>query len=58
MKSEGVLMKEKASEGRHTGHNHRKLANLSTQTTALSHSMKPSHAMWGHPRWMGHGGEV
>ena len=28
-------------------------------TTALSsNSMKLSHAMWGHPRWMGHGGEV
>ena len=29
-----------------------------TQTTALSNSMKLSHAMWGHPRWTGHGGEV
>ena len=27
-------------------------------TTALSNSMKLSHAMWGHPRQMGHGGEV
>ena len=29
-----------------------------TRTTALSNSMKPSHAVWGHPRWAGHGGEV
>ena len=36
-------------------HNHRKLANLITWTTALSNSMKLSHAVWGHPRWMGHG---
>ena len=28
------------------------------RTTALSNSMKLSHAMWGHPRRMGHGGEV
>ena len=27
-------------------HNHRQLANLITQTTALSNSMKLSHAMW------------
>ena len=27
-------------------------------TTALSNSMKPSHAVWGHARWPGHGGEV
>ena len=24
----------------------------------LSNSMKLSHALWGHPRWVGHGGEV
>ena len=24
-----------------------------TRTTALSNSMKPSHALWGHPRWVG-----
>ena len=29
-----------------------------TKTTALSHSMKLSHALWGHPRQAGHGGEV
>ena len=29
-----------------------------TRTTALSNSMKLSHAMWGHPRRTGHGGEV
>ena len=38
--------------------NHRKLTNLNTWTTFLSNSMKLSHAMWGHPRWAGHGGEV
>ena len=27
-------------------------------TTALSNSVKPSHAVWGHARWPGHGGEV
>ena len=40
-----------------TNHNHRKLTNLIAWTTALSNSMKLSHAMWGHPRWMGHNGE-
>ena len=29
-----------------------------TRTTALSNSMKLSHALWGHPRWAGHGGEI
>ena len=29
-----------------------------TRTTALSNSMKLSHALWGHPRHAGHGGEV
>ena len=28
------------------------------RTTALSNSVRLSHAMWGHPRWSGHGGEV
>ena len=28
------------------------------RTTALSNSVTLSHAVWGHPRWMGHGGEV
>ena len=28
-----------------------------TRTTALSNSMKLSHAMWGNPRRVGHGGE-
>ena len=28
------------------------------RTTALSNAMKLSHAMWGHPRWMGHGRQV
>ena len=47
------------TEGRQTeNHNYRKLTNLITWTTALSNSMKLSHAVWGHPRWMGHGGEV
>ena len=31
---------------------------LITGTTTLSNSMKLSHAMWGHPRRTGHGGEV
>ena len=39
-------------------HNHRQLANLITRTTALSNSMKLSHAMWGHPRRKGRGGEL
>ena len=34
------------------------LVNLITWTTALSNSVKLSHAVWGHPRWTGHGGEV
>ena len=38
--------------------NHRQLANLITWTTALSKSIKLSHAMWSCPRWTGHGGEV
>ena len=42
----------------HWNHNHRKLVNLITQTTALSNSIKLSHAMWGYPRWAGHGGEI
>ena len=52
----GVL--GEASEGTHTNHNHRKLVNLITWTTALSNSMKLSHALWGHPRWESHGGDV
>ena len=39
-------------------YNQIKLANLITWTTALFNSMKLSHAMWGHPGWAGHGGEV
>ena len=35
---------QEASEGRHTNHNHRKLVNLITWTTALSNSMKLSQA--------------
>ena len=38
--------------------NHRKLVNLITWTTVFSNSTKLSHAMWGHPRWWSHGGEV
>ena len=37
-------MLREASEGRHTNHNHRKLVNLITRTTALSNSMKLSHS--------------
>ena len=29
-----------------------------TRTTALSNSMKLSHALWGNPRQKGHGGEA
>ena len=48
-----------SSEGRQNeNHNHRKLTKLITWTTALSNSVKLSHAVWGHPRWTGHGGEV
>ena len=47
-----------ASEVRHTNHNHRKIVNLITWTTTLSNSIKLSHALWGHPRQGGHGGEV
>ena len=39
-------------------HNLKNLANLVTWTVALSNSMKVSHAMWCHPGWVGHGGEV
>ena len=34
------------------------LVNLITWITALSNSMKLSHAVWGHPRQEGPGGEV
>ena len=37
-------MLREASEGRHTDHKHRKLVSLITQTTALSNSVKLSHA--------------
>ena len=37
----------------HRNHNHKKLVNLITWTTALSNSMKLSHDLWGHPRWAG-----
>ena len=33
-------------------------SHLITRTTALSNSVKLSHAVWGHPRQTGHGGEV
>ena len=39
-------------------HNHRQQANLITRTTALSNSVKLSHAVWGHPRRVGHDTEV
>ena len=29
-----------------------------TRTTALSNSMNLGHAMWGHSKQMGHGGEI
>ena len=42
----------------HWNHKNRKLVNLITWTTALSNTMKLSHAVWGHPRWVGQSGEV
>ena len=36
---------QKTSQSDHTDH-------------SFSHSVKLSHAVWGHPRWAGHGGEV
>ena len=33
-------------------------SNTTVQKHQLSNSMKLSHALWGHPRWEGHGGEV
>ena len=35
-----------------------KTSQSDTWTIALSSLMKLNHAMQGHPRWMGHGGEV
>ena len=52
------VLREGIRRQTHWNHNHRKLTNLITWTTALSNSMKLSHAMWGHPRRTGHGGEV
>ena len=51
-------MREGIREQTNWYHSHRQLANLITWTTALSNSMKLSHAMWGHPRQTSHGGEV
>ena len=42
----------------HLNHTHRKLVNQIIQTTAWSNSLKLSHALWGHPRPVGHGEEV
>ena len=52
------VLRESIRGQTHQNHNHGKLANLITQTTALSNSRKLSHAVWGHPRRTGHGGEV
>ena len=49
---------ERGHQRAYRNHNRRQLANLITWTTALSNSMKLSHAMWGHPGRMGHGREV
>ena len=47
------------SEGRQNeNHNHGELISLITWNTALSNSMKLSHALWSHPRQTGHGGKV
>ena len=37
---------QEASEGRHTNHNHRKLINLKTRTTALSNSETKPYRVW------------
>ena len=52
------MLREGIKGQTHGNHNHRKLVNQMTRTTPLSNSMKLSHAMWGHPRLTGHGGEV
>ena len=52
------VLREGIREQTHWNHNHRKLANLITWTTALSNSMKLSHAMWGHLKRGCHGGEI
>ena len=52
------MLREGIREQTHWNHNHRKLANLITWTTAFCNSMKLSHAMQGHSRCVGHGGEV
>ena len=52
--------------GTETGHRRADRLKPQSQTTSqsdhmdhpLSNSMKLSHAMWVHPRWAGHGGEV
>ena len=49
---------ERASEGRHSETIITETSQSDHRTTVLSNSVKLSHAMWGHPRWMGHGGEV
>ena len=49
---------ERGHQREDRNHDHRQLANLIPWTTALSNSIKLSHAMWGHPRRTGHAGEV
>ena len=46
------------SEGmQNENHNHRKLTQMITWNTVLCNSVKLNHAMQGHPRSTGHGGE-
>ena len=56
--SKMVGVVKRASKGRHTKTIIRETSQSDHRTTAVSNSMKLSHAMWGHPRRSGHGGEV
>ena len=47
-----------ASEGRQMETKSQTTGQSDHRTTAWSNSMKPSHAVWGHPRQTGHAREV
>ena len=49
---------ERASEGRHTKTIITETSQSAHRTAAMSNSVTLHHAMWGHPKWSGHGGEV
>ena len=51
-----ILIHQRADKNEN--HNHRKLSKRITWTTALSNSVKLSHAMEGHWGRLGHGGEL